>query len=111
MGVGLVAAVIDRELLEIGQDRDRQTDVPGIDFELVCQYAVVLNVLGRFFGLDEELAHPAQPESVVRGFGMRAALNVDRVLVHHLTVVDREAFVVGDVPSQRFEEGVQEFLT
>ena len=30
--------------------------------------------------------------------------------MHHLTVVDRVALAVGDVPAQGFEEGVEEFL-
>ena len=82
--VGLDAAVVDGELLEVGEDRERQLGRPGVAAELEGRAGVVLDVDRRLLGLDEELARAADAEAVVGRLGRAADLDgvlVDDVLV------------------------------
>ena len=104
--IGFAAAVVDRQLLEIGQDGERQLGGPGVAAQLVRPGEVVSHVDGGFFGLHKELARPADAEGVIRRLGGPAHL--DRILVDHVLVGLGVALAVGHIPAQRLEERVQE---
>ena len=105
---GLGAAVVDGQLLEIGEDREGQLGAPRVAAELVRGIDLVLDVHRGLLGLDEELALLAEAEGVVRRLGRVADLHL--VLVDHLFVLLREALRVVDVPAERGEEGVDELV-
>ena len=107
-GRGPGAAVIDRQLLEIGEDREGQLGAPRIAAELVRGLDVVLDVNRGLLGLDEELALLADAEGVVRRLGRAADLHL--VLVDHLFVLLGKSLGVIDVPAERGEEGVDELV-
>ena len=69
--VGLDAAVIDGELLEVGEDRERELGGPGVAAELEGRTDIVLDVHRGFLGFEKELARAADAEAVVRRFGAR----------------------------------------
>ena len=69
--VGARAAVVDGELLEVGEDGERQLGRPGVAAQLEGGADVVLDVDGGLLGFDEELARAADAEAVVRGRGCR----------------------------------------
>ncbi len=73
--VGLDAAVVDGELLEIGQDGEGQLGGPGVAAELVGGGDLVLEVDGGLLGFDEELARAADAEGVIGGLGGAADLD------------------------------------
>ena len=98
-GCGLGSAVVDGELLEIGEDGEGQLGAPRIAAELVGGLDVVLDVDRGLLGLDEELALLADAEGVIRRLG-RAA-DFDLVLVDDLFVLLGEALHVVDVPAER----------
>jgi len=107
VGLGrLDAAVIDGDLLEVGEDRQRELGGPGIAAQLVGGGGVGLDIDGGFLGLDEELADPADAEAVIGGLGRPADL--DRVLVDDVLVGLGVALLVVDVPAEGFEERVDE---
>lgn len=101
----LDAAVVDRELLEVGQNRKRQLGRPGVAAKLVCRRHVALDVHGRLLGLDEELARAADAEGVVGRLG--AGADLDDVLVDDVPVGLSQTLAVVHVPAERLEEGVE----
>ena len=105
--IGLDAAVIDGELLEIGQDGERQLGGPGIAAELERPGDVVLTLTDGFLGFHEELARAADAEGVIRRLGGPAHL--DRILVDHILVGLGVVLAVGHIPAQGLEERVEEF--
>jgi hypothetical protein len=98
-------AVVDGELLEVGEDAQRQLGRPGIAAELEGGGSVDPQIDRRLLGLDEELAHAANTERIVWCAAVEAHL--DRVLVHHVLVLLRIAGGVVDVPAERREERVE----
>jgi hypothetical protein len=67
-------------------------------------------IYGGLLRLDEELPSPTHVEAVVRCF--RRSSNPDGVLGNDLSVrTDRDTALVGDVPTQGFEERVYEILS
>ena len=76
-GAGLVGwvwanpAIVDGELLEIGEDGERQLGRPGVAAELIGGAEFVLEIDGGLLGFEEELARAADAEAVVGGFGVR----------------------------------------
>ena len=104
--VRLDPAVVDRELFEVGEDAQGQLGAPRVAAELVGRVHVAFDVHRGLLGLDEELARAADAEAVVGRLG--AAAHLDGLLVHHVLVGLGVALLVGDVPAQRLEEGVDE---
>ena len=107
--VGLVrldAAVVDRELLEVGEERDRELGGPGVAAELERGACVFGDAYGRFLGLGKEDAAAADAECVVRGLG--CACDLDGLFVDDRLEDFGQAGFVGDVPTERLEEGVEE---
>ena len=104
--VGLDAAVVDRELLEVGEDAEREFGGPGVAAELEGGAGVVLDVNGGLLGFEEELARAADAEAVVRGFGGLA--DFDGVFVDDVLVGLGVALLVVHVPAEGFEERVEE---
>jgi len=107
-GVRTGAAVVDGEFFEIGQDRERQMGVPGVTAQLVGGMDGVADVDRRLFGFDEELAGGADAEGVIRGF--ERAFILEGVFVDHLAVLRGEVGAVDHIPTEGFEQGVEEFL-
>ena len=102
------AAVIDGELLEVGQDGERQFGRPCVASQLVGGVGAALDVNAGALGFEEEFRHAADAEAVVGG--LRAAGDLYGGLVDHVLVRLGLAGLVGHVPAERLEEGVDEFL-
>ena len=101
------AAIVNGELLEIGEDAHRQLGRPGVAAELIGRAGGVADIDRRLLRLDEEAADAAAcAEAVVRGLGPPA--DADRVFVNDLLVGLGVALAVEDVPAQGLEEGVEE---
>src|SRR5690606_4252528 len=101
---GLNPRIIDSELLKVSQDRKRQLRAPRIPTKLIGWIDAAPNVNRRLFGLDEELAHTADPEAVVRS--SRLAPDLQGILVDDVFVgFCVPAFIV-NVPAERFEERI-----
>ena len=108
LGVRAGAAIVDRQLFEISQDRERQMGVPGVTAQLVSWVDVVTDVDRRFFGFDEEFAGGADAESVVGGF--ERALVLEGVFVDDLAVLGGEVGAIVHIPTEGFKKRVEEFL-
>ena len=103
-GVALLrrdAAVVNSEFGEIGQDADGGIARPAIAAQLPGRLDLLADVDGGFFGLDIKGAASPRKEAVVGVFGAAAALQAR--FVQHL-------MAVADIPAQRGEEGIDEFL-
>ena len=107
--VRLLPAVVDRELRKVREDGKRQLCRPGIAPELEGRARIVLDVNRGLLGLDEELAHAADPEGVIRRLGRGADLH--GVLVDDLLVRFGIALPVGDIPAEGVEERIEKFTS
>ena len=67
--VGLDAAVVNGQLLEVGQNAQRQLGAPGVAAELEGGRDVVADVDRGFFGFDEKLPQTADAEAGSPGRG------------------------------------------
>ena len=103
--IRLALAVVNRELLEIGQDAQRQARRPGVAPQLVGRADVVLQVDRRLLGLDEKLAHSPDAESVIRRLDRLA--HADGILVDHVFIRFGVTLAVVHVPAQRLEERIE----
>ena len=61
----LEGGVIEAELLEVGQNRERDRAVPCVLLGLKDRVLVFVDVNGRLLGLDDETGKPAKPEQVI----------------------------------------------
>src|SRR5215211_3811536 len=102
----LEAAVVDGELLEVRQNRERQPRRPGVAPELDRRGHVARDVNRGLLRLQEEAALSPGVEAVVRGF--RPAPDLHPVLVDDLPVGLGEALSVLHVPAEKAEERVDE---
>ena len=103
---GFGAAVIHRQLLEITQNADGNFGRPGVTPDLESRIGIGLDVDRRFFGFQEEKRVAAGLKSVIGGFGL--ALHLHRALVDHFAKFFGVILAVGQVPTQRLEERVEE---
>ena len=110
--VGLLrpdAAVVDGELLEIGQDAHRQLGRPGIAPQLEGGADRLADIDRRLLGLDEEAPHAAaDAEAVVGGLG--PAADLDGVLVDDFLVGVGVALCGCRRPSRGPKKRVEELL-
>lgn len=104
----LAPAVVNRELLEVGEDRKGELRAPGVAPQLIGRARVVLDIDRGFLSFDEELARAADSEAVIGRLGVAADL--DRVLVNDLLVSFGVALLVVNVPAEKREKGIDEFL-
>jgi hypothetical protein len=79
---------------------------PGVAAKLEGGVDIVLDVDGRFLGLDEELAGAVDAEGIVGGGGSRSGL--EGVFVDDVFVGFGVTLAVDDVPAEGFEKGVEE---
>lgn len=107
-GGRLDAAVVDRELVEIGEDRERQLGRPGITSQLVGGAYVLGDVHGRLFGLHKELARPPDTEAIVGR--LDALAHADGILVDDVFVGLGVAGAVVHVPTEGLEQRVDELV-
>ena len=105
--VRLDAAIVDGELLEVGEDAERELGGPGVAAELEGGADVVLDVDGGLLGFEEELAGAADAEAVVGRLGGLA--DFDGVFVDDVLVGLGVALLVVNVPAEGLEERVEEF--
>ena len=64
--IGLLPTVIDRKLLEVGENGEAQARRPGIAAKLKGGIHPCLDVDGGLLGLHKKLAIPSQPKAVIR---------------------------------------------
>ena len=102
------APVVHGELLEVGQDRQRQLAGPGVTAKLVRGLLIPAQPHGRLLGLHEELAGPADAKAVVGGFGGPADL--DGVFVNDVLVGLGQALFVVHIPAERHEQRIDELV-
>jgi len=106
IGFGTLAAVVDRELLKVGEDAQGQFGAPGVAPQLVGRAYVAFDRDRGLLGLQEELAHPADAEAIVGRTGRPTDL--DGVLVDHVLVLLGVALHIAHVPTEDFKERVNE---
>jgi len=105
-GLGALAAVVDRELLEIGENAEGQLGAPGVAPQLIGRADVAFDRYRGLLGFQEELPDSTDAKAIVGRAGRPADL--DGVLVDHVLVLLGVAPDVGHVPAQGLEEGVDE---
>ena len=98
VGARADARVVDGELLEVGDDAERELGRPRVAAELGGGERVVFYADGRFFGLDEEFAVAADAKGVVGGGGL--AVDLEHVLVDDVLVGLGVALEVKDIPAE-----------
>ena len=106
-GVGTVAAVVDGEMLEIGQDGEGKFGVPGVATELIGGFGVGDDPGRRLFRLDEEFPGGADAKGVVGRAG--GAFDLEGVFVDDVAVLEGDVALVVDVPTEFDEKGIEEF--
>ena len=102
--VRLHSAVVDRELLEVGEDGQGQLCRPGISSQLEGRVNVLSDVHRGLLGLQKELALAANAKRVVRSPG--GAAHLDGVLMDHILVGLGKPLLVIDIPAQGLEERI-----
>ena len=103
------AAVINDELLKIGEHGDWQFGAVGIAPQLKRRRRIVLKIGVRLFGFQKKLARPSYSERVIRC--PAGTTNFDIVFVNHITVSHGVAFFIIHVPAQRFPKRIDKFNT
>jgi hypothetical protein len=103
------AAVVDGELVEVGDDAKAQLGGVGIAAELFGGFGVVLNPNGGLLGLDEKLAGAADAEGVIGGRHQPADLQ--GVLMDDVLVGLGMTGAVEDIPAKGVKERVEELAT
>ena len=104
---GLAANNEDFHLLEVGEDSQGQALVPRVAFGLEGVSGV--EFFGGLLGLADEAVGRVSAEKVIGA--LLAAANLGPALGLDFSVLRDQAGPVLDVPAQRTEEGVEEFLT
>ena len=98
-------AIVDGELFEIRQDRQREFGRPGIAAKLIGGTEFVFQIDGGFLGFEEKFPGAADAETVVRGFGIAADL--DGIFVDDIFVRLGVTLLIGDIPAERLEERIE----
>ena len=106
-GVGTVAAVVDGEMLEIGQDGEGKFGVPGVAAELIGGFGVGDDPGGRLFRFDKEFTGGADAKGIVGRAG--GAFDLEGVFVDDVAVLEGDVALVVDVPTEFDEKGIEEF--
>jgi hypothetical protein len=101
---GFYAGVVNGQLLEVGEDAERQLGGPAVAPELVGRGNVALDVDRGLLGLDEELAGTADAETVIGRLGITA--DADGILVDDVLVGVGIARFVIHVPAQGGKERI-----
>ncbi len=104
--VGLDAAVVHGELLEIAEDAQWEFGGPSIAPKLVGRAGVMLDVHRRPFRFEEEFAGAADAEAVVRR--LRGLAHFDGVLVNYVLVGLGVTLLVVNIPAKGLKERVEE---
>jgi len=104
--LGADAAVVDGKLLEIGEDGEGEVGGPGVAAELVGRADIALDVHRGLLRFQEELARPADAETIIGGLGI--APDLDRILGDDVLVGLGPALPVADVPAEFLEERLDE---
>src|SRR3990172_2321025 len=100
------AAVIDRQLLEIAQQADGDLSGPGVAPDLERRLRIGLDGSRGLFSLQEEMDVAAGLEGVISCLSL--AFPLHRPLVNYLAIFFRVILAVGEVPTQRLEQWVEE---
>ncbi|MBW7896958.1 MAG: hypothetical protein H3C27_17770 [Opitutaceae bacterium] len=103
--LGFDAGVVNRELVEIGHDAEREFRRPRIAAELRGGRRIGLDAHAGLLGLDEKFARAADAKRVVGRLGVAA--DFQRILMHHVLVGLGVPRLVGDVPTQCLEQGIK----
>ena len=102
----LLGAVIDRKLLEIGQDGERKVGIPGIPADLEGRTGIIFNIHGRFLCFDNEFPGAPDPKSIVNKLG--GPPDADWVFVDNFFVLFGIAPGIVDIPTEGLEERINE---
>jgi len=112
-GTGLVARIVNNEVPEIRQDRQRQLRGVGVAAELKRRCGINTDADGGFLGFEKEFASAAPAggasadvEAIVGRLG--GAADLDGVFIDNFAVSLGISLVIVDVPSQRLEHGIDE---
>jgi len=103
---GFEAAVVNGQLLEIGEHRHGHLGGPAVAPGLKSRVQAGFDVDGGLLGFNEEDGFLAHAEGIVGGFG--GPVDLDGGFVDHLAVFLRVPRPVRHVPAEGLEEGVEE---
>jgi hypothetical protein len=101
-------AVVNAQLLEVGEDGEGGLGVPAVTPDLMGGGGVEAQVDPALLGLGVKLELGPDPEGIVRG--ALAALDVQAVLGHDLAILERGPRLVADVPAQCLEKRIDQGL-
>src|SRR5437870_248379 len=107
--MGFDATIVNGKLFEICEDAERKFGRPSVTTQLVGWMRVGLDIDGWLLRLQKEFPRTTDSKAIIRGFGRPA--DFDRVFMNDVFVRFRVAADVFHVPTQRFEHGVDKFLT
>ncbi|HPH34153.1 MAG TPA: hypothetical protein PLU94_01530 [Methanoregulaceae archaeon] len=105
----LLGAVVDRKLLKVGQDGEREAGIPCIPANLKGRTGIILDIYSRFFCFDNEFSGAPDPEGVIDKFC--GSSNSNRVFVRNFFVEFRVALCIVNIPSEGLKERIEEFPT
>lgn len=109
-GHRLLGAVIDRKLLEVGQDGEREVGIPGLPTDLECRTGVILDIHSRFLRFNNEFSGASNPEGV-QSINSVDPTNSNRVFVCNFFIEFRVALCIVNIPSEGLKERIEEFPT
>ena len=106
-GLGTDAAVVDGELLKIGENAERKLGGPRIAANLIGRAHLLFEIDGGLLRLQKELANPADAEAVIRRASLPGAAQGG--LMDHIFILLGVATHVAHIPAERLEEGIDKF--
>ncbi|OPY48696.1 MAG: hypothetical protein A4E49_03445 [Methanosaeta sp. PtaU1.Bin112] len=99
-------AVVDGELLKIGENGDGKVGRPGIAPYLVGRINSRFDIYGWPLNLNEEFSLVKEAKAVVRILDL--SFNIDRILLFDLSLIGPAFLLVVDIPPQRLKKGIDE---
>ena len=101
-------AIVDAQLLEVGQDGEGHLCAPAVAAQLIGRAGVGVDIDTAFLGLGVKLGQGADAESVIRGFLL--PFDLQTVFGNNFAVLQRGHGRVAHVPAQGFEKRIDQTL-
>lgn len=106
--VRLLAAIVDRKLGEVREDRNGKLGTPSVAAQLEGRFRVLLDLHGGLLRFQKELAGFADAEGVIGG--LHLPVDLQGILVDHFAVGRGVPGFVRYVPTELFHQRIEELL-